>query len=509
MLAKRYVLGLTRRTITAYDTAWQVVCSLCETLPTLANGLAVPEPLEDGRTGVAVTYTLPEGASWGDGTPLSTRDVLFTWKVGRHPESPVGPREQYRRIRAIDVADARTFTLRFDRLEFNYNAISDFHLLPAHLEEAVFDADPAAYRTRTTYAADPTNPGLWFGPYVVSEVVAGSHVVVSRNPHWWGERPAFERITVRAIENTTALEANLLSGAIDMIAGELGLALDQAIAFERRHGDRYRVLYKPGLGFEHIDVNLDNPVLADVRVRRALLLALDRESINTRLFAGRQPVAHANVNPLDRMHAADTPRMPFDPEQAAALLAAAGWGRIVDGVRVDAAGTPLRLEIMSTAGNRARELVQQVLQGQWKAVGVDVASRNEPARVFCGETVTRRRFPAMAMYAWISSPESVPRTTLHSESIPAAENNWTGQNTSGYRDAEMDRLIDAIEVELDETARRELWRRLQYRYAEMLPSIPLYFRADAYVLPRWLHGVEPTGHQFPTTDRVEHWRVAE
>jgi peptide/nickel transport system substrate-binding protein len=61
-----------------------------------------------------------------------------------------------------------------------------------------------------------------------------------------GEAPAFERVTVKAIENTAALEANLLAGEIDLIEGSLGLSLDQALAFERRHGDRFKVLYKPG-----------------------------------------------------------------------------------------------------------------------------------------------------------------------------------------------------------------------------------------------------------------------
>ncbi|MFO1157078.1 MAG: ABC transporter substrate-binding protein [Rhodospirillales bacterium] len=191
-----------------------------------------------------------------------------------------------------------------DRRHFDYNAINDFELLPEHIEAAAF-AEPDAYPTRTRYATDPTNPGLYNGPYRVAEVAPGSHIVLIRNAYWKGPAPAFERIVVRAIENTAALEANLLSGAIDLIAGEIGLTLDQAEAMKARHGERYQVIFKPSLAYEHIDLNLDNPDLADVRVRRALLLALDREAISRQLFAGRQPVADSNVSPLDRMAAAD------------------------------------------------------------------------------------------------------------------------------------------------------------------------------------------------------------
>src|SRR3546814_9148049 len=96
-----------------------------------------------------------------------------------------------------------------------------------------------------------------------------------------------------------ALEANLLSGNVDMIAGELGLTLDQALAFEKRHGEDYQVIYEPSLLYEHIDLMLDNPILQDKRVRQALVYAIDRGTINQRLFEGRQTVAHSGASPLD------------------------------------------------------------------------------------------------------------------------------------------------------------------------------------------------------------------
>lgn len=505
MMATKYILDMTRRPVTTYDKDWKPVCMLCTQLPTLENGLAKVEDLPGGKKGVALTYTLLPDAKWGDGTPVTSADAVFTWEVGRHPQSGIANFEQYKRLTKIDVVNDKTFVLHFDKLTFDYNAINDFDLLPAHLERKAFE-EPANYRNRTTYDADTTNPGLYNGPYRITQVVRGSHVVLEPNPTWAGRKPAFKRIVVRAVENTAALEANLLSGSVDYIAGELGLPIDQALAFEKRNGARYDIRFKPGLVYEHIEMNLSNPILADKRVRQALLYGLDRQGLVKQLFEGRQPVANGDVNPLDWVYDKDVKTYGYDPQKAAALLDGAGWP-LVGGVRQNAQGEKLSFELMTTTGNRSRELVQQVLQSQWKKLGVEVRIRNEPARVFFAETVWKRKFPHMALFAWMSAPENVPRTTLHSTNIPSAQNGWAGQNYTGFSDPRMDSLIDRIEVELDRDKRRALWREEQAIYAEELPSLPLFFRADAFIIPKWLKGIEPTGHQYPTTLWVENWRA--
>ncbi|MFC7543204.1 peptide ABC transporter substrate-binding protein [Siccirubricoccus deserti] len=402
--------------------------------------------------------------------------------------------------------DARTIILHLDKVTFDFASMGDFQPLPAHVERPRWQADPRGYRNRTAYDTETTNPALWSGPYRITGVQPGAGVTLERNPAWQGAAPAFRRIQVRTVENTAALEAQLLAGQIDMVAGELGLPVEQAAALERRTSWRFRVVYKPGLIYEHLDVQRDHPALADARVRQALLLSADRAQIVARLFEGRQTLATTSVNPLDPMHDASVPVVGFDPTRAAALLDAAGWTRGPDGIRRNAAGERLSLELMTTAGNRAREAVQQVLQGMWRQAGIEARIRNEPPRVFFAETLSKRRFQGLAMFAWISAPEGVPRSTLHSDEIPTEARNWSGQNYGGYRNAEMDALLEAIPTELDATKRRALWARLQAIYAEELPSL-LWFRADAHVWPRWLDGIRPTGHLNATSLWVEEWRV--
>lgn len=507
MLAKSYVLAMTRRPLTVYGADWTLQCMLCVDLPDLAKGTAKQETTADGKPGIAVTYTLRNDANWGDGTPITTRDVVFTWELGRNRKTGFGNLELFERITSIDIHNAKRFTLHVNKYTCEYAAMGGLELLPAHIE-APHAANPETYRLKSAYETDTTNPGLWYGPYKIAEVAAGSHIVLDRNPAWWGKAPAFKRIVIKAIENTAALTASLLSGDIDYIAGELGLTTDQALAFQKRHGDAFTFQYKSGLIYEHIDLNLDSPILKDNRVRRALLHAIDRAAINQQLFQGRQPVAHGQTNPLDTVYDPNGVQYAYDPVRARKLLSEAGWKSSGKSVRQNAKGDRLQLDLMTTAGNKSRELIQQVLQSQWREVGVDIRIRNEPARVFFGETVSSRKFPHMAMYAWISAPKGVPRTTLHSTQIPSPDNGWSGQNYPGFANAAMDKVLDEVEVVCAEKPNKALWRDLQRIYAEELPVLPLYFRANPFIMPKWLKGVLPTGHQFTSALWVEHWRVA-
>jgi peptide/nickel transport system substrate-binding protein len=341
-VALSLIHGMSRRPFTVYDAEWQLICQLCTTLPSRAAGTIRDWTTPDGKPGLAVDYEIRDGATWGDGTPITTEDVQFTWEIGRDETAGVNNQELYRRMEMIEAQDDRNFTIFWNKRTCEAEAINDFSIVPAHLERAAAE-DSAAYRTRNAYDTDPTQPGLYYGPYRVTRVEPGATIVLEPNPTWWGEPPFFKKITVRTIENTAALEANLLSGEIDYIAGEDGISLDQALAFEKRHGDRFDVVFKPGLFYEHIDLRLDNPLLEDVRVRRALLHAIDRASISARLFEGKQPVADTSVHPLDSVFVEDVRTYPFDPDAAATLLYVAGWREMRDGIRHNAVGESLRL----------------------------------------------------------------------------------------------------------------------------------------------------------------------
>ena len=500
---KVYTMGFGLRPISAFDSDWKNTCLQCTELPSLANGLARME----GR-GMAVTVKLRPGLLWGDGVPVTARDLAFTWKLGHDPASGFADLSYWLRVDSIEVIDDLTAVMHLNQIWTQFDHLPG--MLPEHLEAkpAAAAKQPGDYAKQTLYARAPTTPGLYNGPYRITQYDSGAQVVLEPNPYWHGTAPGFRRIVIRAIENTAALQANLQSGDVDFAPGDApSLTLDQVLALRRQHPDDWVYLFKPALSYEHIDLNLDNPILADIRVRRALLLALDRRTLADRLFDGMQPVAAGFVTPLDPMHDEAVAVPSADPARARALLAEAGWRPGPDGICRNARGERLSLEFRTTAGNRVRELAQQVMKDQWRAVGVEALVNNEPARVLFGETLRRRQFSGMVMYAWSTGISYPPRQTLASDQIPTAANNWGGSNYMGFRDAGMDAAILTAETDLDPGHQRAAWAAMQRIYAEQLPALPLFFRADAYVLPKWLKGVRPTGHSDYSSLWAEDWHA--
>ncbi|MCW3475627.1 peptide ABC transporter substrate-binding protein [Limobrevibacterium gyesilva] len=506
LVIKAYVLGFVLRPITAFDKDWKNSCLLCTELPTLENGLAKFEDRPDGSKGMAVTITLKPDLKWGDGTPVTSKDVAFTWKLGRDPASGFSNSHSWGRATSLDIVDERTVVLHLDKVRVDYNQWDQ--ILPEHVESPIYakagNADE--YVKQTAYNRAPTTPGLYDGPYRVADYQSGVQIVLEPNPYWSGTKPGFKRIVLKLIENTAALQANLLSGDVDMVPGEgVGLTIDQVIALRKQNPDKFEYIFKPSLTYEHIDLKIENPILADVRVRRALLYAMDRKTIVQRLFEGMQPVADTWVNPLDPNYAKDVPTYPYDLARAKALLAEAGWKPGSDGICRNGKGERLSLEINTTAGNRLRELTEQVLQNQWKAACIDVTIRNEPARTLFGETLKKRQYTGMIMYGWSSGVGESPRRTLGTDNIPTAANNWGGSNAIAMSDPQLDADIAKAETELDPVKQKQIWTNMQRIYAEQVRVLPLFFRAEPHVVPKWLKGYTPTGHSDASILWSENW----
>ncbi len=504
---KSYVVAFGQRAISAYVND-RLICLLCAEVPSLDNGLAklVDEP--GGGKGLEVTIKLLPNLRWGDGQPVTANDVAFTVRVAQDPSVGFMNINAWSRADAARVVDDQTVVLHLPKPIISYAQWDQ--ILPEHIEGPIYARAHSAgdYINTTAYSHDPTNPGLWNGPYLLTKYDIGAQVVVEPNPYWPGIpatgnlKASFKHIVLRFIGDTAALQANLLSGDIDV---DSFLTLDQVQALKAREPDRFNYYsFPPSLTYTHVDVQKDNPILQDVRVRRALLMAIDRQTLNAKLFGGMNLVLNSFVSPKDEHYDPDIPSIPYDPAGARTLLAEAGWTPGPDGVCRNAAGDRLAFEFLSTAGVRYRELEMAVMQSQWRQVGVEATLRFEPSRTMFGTTARHRSYGGLMLYNWTDHPGVSPRRTLGTDQIPTAGNNWSGANYAGFSNKQFDADIAAVETELDPAHQMAAYADMQRIYAEALPALPLFIDAGLIALPKWLD-VSGTGRLAP--EQAETWRA--
>ncbi|WP_413293630.1 peptide ABC transporter substrate-binding protein [Bdellovibrio sp. HCB185ZH] len=515
MSASAYMYRMVGRSLVNLTPDGKWVPQLAKEIPSIEKGTA--KIIDDGgKKKIVANWEIIDGAKWGDGKPVICADFIASQKIATSPNVAVGEKEQWTQVEKIDVdpKNPKKCTFKYDKAIWSFFQLAQFFPVPAHLELPVFEKHGKAkegYEKNSNYVRNPTNPGLYSGPYVITEVKLGSHVAFAPNPHFYGKKPNIQKVIVKLIPNTGTMEANLRSGTIDMVS-VLGLDFDQALAFEKKakaEGLPFDVQFVPSVTYEHIDLNLDNPILKDVKVRKALLYSINRDDLVKALFEGRQEVAVHNISPKDPWFTKDPKVITtygYSKRTGGKLLDEAGWKMGADGFRAKD-GKRLSLTFQTTAGNKTRELVQVYLQNQWKQNGIEVLVKNEPARVFFGDTMSKRKFGGLALFAWVSSPENSPRSTVSSKAIPSNKNGWSGQNYMGWANAQVDKDLDALDLEFDAKKRTALVHDILKQYTEEVPVLPLYYRSDISVVPKSLKNYKMSGHQFYETNYIEDWSL--
>jgi peptide/nickel transport system substrate-binding protein len=501
---KLFLLGFVQRPITAFDPKGQSVCVLCATKPTLENGLAKVVDLPGGKKGMRVTLKLRPDVKWGDGTPVSSKDIAFTWKMASEGGVGFSNYNAWTRANKVDIVDAKTVTLHLPEVDSGYDSWDQ--VLPAHLEEPIYKKHKTAdeYTKQSVYNREPTNPGLWNGAYTVKSMQLGAQVTLAANPHW-PEKPQISTIVLSYRSSAPALVQNLLSGDIDALpVTPGGISFSQMLTLRKDHANRFGFPIQAGFNLERIAFQLKNPLLADVRVRKAIAHAIDREAISARLFEKLQPVAVSILAPTSANFSDAVPRYTYSLERAKALMSESGWKPGADGICTNAAGQRMAFELVTTAGNQTRLQIAQVIQNQLKAACMDITVKQAPIGVFNGEEMRKRQFNGLSLSSIQFPPSASPAVLLGSANIPNEQNGFTGNNFSGYTNPAMDQILNEVEASLEPARAKATWAKVQQLAMEELPILPMYFYASSWVVPKDMRGLDVARFDQPT-NWAEQW----
>lgn len=508
MAASHEILFLGQRELTMYNDRWELIPDLAQTVPTMENGLvSIITKAGDKKTKkMVVTWNIKKNAMWEDGVPVTAKDFIFAWKVCLDPTQEIIDRDTCERVDSMEAkgSDSKTLLVTWKEPFAFYNGYRVHSILPAHFLKHRYYAPNGSTRNlkKDRYGISP----LSNGPFRFKEWVPGQYIRYIRNK-LYKPKPHFEEIIIQIIPNNMSLESNLNAGNIDGVTASGGLSVSQIENMKKRSTKKFKYYSVPGLVWAHIDFNLDDPWLADIRVRKALAHSINRAQLIELIYFGKFDIADSFLPPRHWGYFQCAGDLAFDLKKAARLLDEAGWKlKTGEKIRRNKGGEKLVLNLSAVAGIKDIEQVQQVFQSDLRSIGVELRIQNKPAKVFFGEFGRHRKFPHLSFYSWIMDPGGWPLTLWHKDYIPTPENQWQGQNYPGWINHEASQLLEKVPVELDLAQRQVMMRRVQELWAKDLPAIPMYFRPVVAVTDANLMNYRPTGTTTPVTWNAWEWK---
>lgn len=488
MVADVYVCNLIFSKFVKHNERMELVPDLIEEIPTVENGGI-------SRDYLTYTYHIRRNARWHDGVPVTSYDAKFSYEVMMHPQINVETRQGWDIVDKVDTPDSHTvvFHLREVYANFAGDCFYDESVLPEHLLRGALGPD--------FQNADFHRHPIGSGPFVFKEWVSGSHIIVTANKDYYGAGPYLDEIVIKFVPDGNALVMQLETGEVGGIDNAPNALL--GVISNVKGETLYR---NPALFNEHLDLNCENPILRDVRVRRALALATDRAEISEKIYDGVWIPAYGDDHPKSPYYTDAVEKLnAFDPARAAALLAEAGWiDRNGDGIR-EKDGKPLKLTISATTGNQNRERTEMVLREQYRHIGVDLEVKNyDPSVLFASYDeggILRKGAFDIALYASLNPPDPSNKDGSYSERfIPPA-----GQNFTRIRSAELTRLLTEGGRTVPFGERKKIYDKVSILVAERSPVIPLLWVTQLEAMPEALQNYCPNPTQSGDTWNANEW----
>lgn len=409
--------------------------------------------------GLTYTFKLRANVKWHDGRPFTSDDVAFSIELLKqvHPRG----RGTFANVTKIETPDPLTAVIRLSKpapylLSALYGAESP--IVPKHVYDGVAIADV------------PTNANgsapIGTGPFVFKEWVRGSHIILERNPDYWdGGKPYLDQIIVRFVPDGAARAAGFETGEFD-IGGDNPIPLS----------DLERVKALPNIGVDsrgyetkgnqtQLIFNLDNEYLKNVAVRRAIAHAIDLDVILNTVWYGYGHVSPTPISTfLPRYLDKSIKPYAFDLKAAEALLDEAGYKRGADGVRFN-------LRLTHNSYNEGFKRVAEYLKQNLTRIGINATIESYDFSTYIKKVYTDRAFDVTAEYL---GNQFDP--TLGVQRIYWSKNFKLGlpfSNASHYANPQVDKLLEAASIEIDDAKRKEQFFAFQKIVADEVPVVNL------------------------------------
>jgi peptide/nickel transport system substrate-binding protein len=444
-----------------------------DTVPDGENWAVEPSTLVTGEPEVdtsdpakpVITYNISDDAVWSDGTPITCADFEYTWDQIANGDD-IYDSTGYVDIESVECPDDKTVVTNYSKVYSGWKQLfgGGFGILPSHLLEGKDTLEEMG--DGYTWSGGP-----WMMPE--GSWKKGVELTLVPNPEWWGEAPKLEEIIFKFQPETATEFQAFKNGETDMIypqpQPDVVDQIEQGLPNAKN-------VYSANTGnLEALWMNAGKAPLDDINVRKAIAYSLDRDALVNRLF-GALGVTEAMQTLQSPILAdfADTEAFAdydLDEDMVDELLTEAGYTKGSTYYEKD--GQPLRLELKSTAGNARRELTGQLLQEQFRNVGIQLDLNYQEAGDFFGDQLPKGDYQ-LGLYAQVNTFIIPGQCNLFcSKNIPTPENGNSGNNWTRTDVPELDEALEGLDATLDEEEQKEFGRQGDQLMAEDMSSLPL------------------------------------
>lgn len=423
-----------------------------QVVPRLAERLEHPDPL----TYVA---TLRRGVRFHDGRPLTAADVLFTYRCMLDDTFVSAKKGGYRELQSVEAPDPYTVV---------FHLKSPFESFPVNLN--VLPIVPAGS------GPEIREHPIGTGPYRFVRYDVDDKVVLEANQDYWGGAPKNGGLVLKIVPDEVMRGLELRKGTIDVIVNDVS----PDIVAQLRNDPALQAVQAPGVDYQYIGLNQQDEKLKDVRVRRALSYAIDRQAIVSYLRRGLATPAAGMMPALAWAAAPELQPWPYDPARARALLDEAGY------TDPDGDGPATRFTLSLKVSNiEFNRLQAAVIQQNFRDVGVELDVRAYEFATLYADVLAGNF--QLFFLQWTSGAFADPdilRRVFHSNQVPP-----NGFNRGRYQNPRVDALLDQASSASDPALRLTLYREVQQIVADDVAYISLWHKTNVTVARHNLAGV--------------------
>ena len=413
------------------------------------------------------TFKLRSGLKWSDGKPLTAEDVAFTVEEAIKEENGSPLRGNLLSVEKVTAVDDTTVRFELNTAVAPFPSIASYNvgIVPKHVLQGTDIPNNSEFNTKKPVSS---------GPYMVSEVRAGDSYTLKANPNYHLDKPGFETLIFKVLGDVNAQIAQLRSGEMDYVV----IPPANVAAVEK--ASNVKVEDTPYIGFYHLSFNYEHPLFRDPKVRRALIMAIDRPQIIDTVMKGQAEAGLTPIPPIFEWAFDDSLEpLPYDPDQAKAMLAEAGWTPGAGGT-LQKGGKKFAFRLDADTADPARQQSAVIAQQNFKAIGLEVDLRVRPFPAYVPDLIAGK-YEAHVGF-WVLPPD------------PDLTNYYTpegGYNTVNYDNPKVNELLKRGRGTTDLEERGEIYKELQQVWMDDPPGAILFYPRDVHALAKSLEGVPP------------------